>query len=31
MNHLKRRTLIKGGDEDDQEIRDHRPPHPRVH
>jgi hypothetical protein len=37
MSHLKRRTLIKGGDEDiedmedEQEIRDQRPPHPRVH
>jgi hypothetical protein len=36
MSHLKRRTWIKGGDEDnqdkedDQEIRDQRPPHPRV-
>jgi hypothetical protein len=37
MSHLKKRTLIKGGDEDDQgkeddqEIQDQRPPHPRVH
>jgi hypothetical protein len=37
MSHLKRRTLIKGGDddnedkEDEQEIQDQRPPHPRVH
>jgi hypothetical protein len=36
MSHLKRRTLIKGDEdnndkEDDQEIRDQRPPHPRVH
>jgi hypothetical protein len=37
MSHHKRSTLIKGGDEDDQdkeddqEIRDQRPPHPRVH
>jgi hypothetical protein len=37
MSHLKKRTLIKGGDEDDQdkeddqEIWDQRPPHPRVH
>jgi hypothetical protein len=36
MSHFKR-TLIKGGDddnevkEDDQEIRDQRPPHLRVH
>jgi hypothetical protein len=37
MSHLKKRTLIKGEDqdnedkEDDQEIRDQRPPHPKVH
>jgi hypothetical protein len=36
VSHLKRRTLIKGDEdnddkEDDQEIRDQRPPHPRVH
>jgi hypothetical protein len=36
MSHLKMRTLIKGDEdnndkEDDQEIRDQRPPHPRVH
>jgi hypothetical protein len=37
MSQLTRRTLIKGGDEDDQdkeddqEIQDQRPPHPRVH
>jgi hypothetical protein len=35
MSHLKRRTSIKGDEdnqdkEDDQEIRDQRPPHPRV-
>jgi hypothetical protein len=37
MSHLKRRTLIKGEmkmikiKEDEQEIRDQRPPHPKVH
>jgi hypothetical protein len=36
MSHLKRRTWIKGDEdvqdkEDDQEIRDQRLPHPRVH
>jgi hypothetical protein len=37
MSHLRKRTLIKQGDEDDQdkeddqEIRDQRSPHPRVH
>jgi hypothetical protein len=30
MSHLKRRTLIKGEMKMDQEIRDQRPPHPRV-
>jgi hypothetical protein len=36
MSHLKKRTMIKGemkieDKEDDQESRDQRPPHPRVH
>jgi hypothetical protein len=37
ISHLKRRTMIKGGDdndqdkEDDQEVQGPRPPHPRVH
>jgi hypothetical protein len=33
MSHLKRRTMIKGDEdkEDDQEIQGQRPPHPRVH
>jgi hypothetical protein len=37
MSHLKKRTMIKRGDEenkdkeDDQEIQRQRPPHPRVH
>jgi hypothetical protein len=37
MSHLKRKTFYQGGDEDDQEkeddqeIQDQRPHHPRVH
>jgi hypothetical protein len=36
MSHLKRRTMIKGyqvneDKEDEQEIQGQRPPHPRVH